>query len=174
MPKAELRAYFDWFMRVMPDRVGDLERYVRETPALAGWVADFSPTSLETLGSWFASQVETRKRTPDEHAEIRERLVFPVDVSGVELTNKTFSLTFDVGFYFALVILKQFPHTRWDHPLKNPKYIDYGEPVLVGSGKVPLNPVSVVVTLAYGISRGKHHGGRLRELYDNWVKVLWP
>ena len=103
--------------------------------------------------------------------EIKGRLTFEIDVPNVELTNKTFSLAMDIGMYFGQVILKSLPGTRWGQPLRNPNSADYGQPVIMGFGRVPLNPVSIVVTLAYGFAAKKHSGDRLRALYDVWSKM---
>jgi len=58
---------------------------------------------------------------------------------------------------------------KWDQSLKNPRFADYGQPVIMGFGAVPLNPVRVCVTTAYGISRKKP--ARLGELYATWAKM---
>jgi hypothetical protein len=108
--------------------------------------------------SWaagFEGQVETRKKTADEIEETRSKLTFPIDIPKEELTNKSFSLAMDIGMYFGQVVLKNLPGTRWDQPLRNKKFADYGQPVILGFGKVPLNPVRVMVTTAYRISRQK-------------------
>ena len=90
---------------------------------------------------------------------------------GEQLTNRTFSLAMDIGMYFSQVVLKNLDGTKWDQPLRNEKFADYGQPVIMGFGSVPLNPVRVVVTLAYGIMTKKQSGGRLRELYDTWARM---
>ena len=75
----------------------------------------------------------------------------------------------DVGMYFGQVVLKNLPGTRWDQVLKNKKDADYGQPVIMGFGAAPLNPVWILVTTAYGVSRKK--AARLRELYETWAKM---
>ncbi len=47
---------------------------------------------------------------------------------------------------------------------------DYGQPVIMGLGTVPLNPVRIAVTLAYAFAAKEQAGDRLRELYDVWAK----
>jgi hypothetical protein len=59
--------------------------------------------------------------------------------------------------------------TRWHQPLRSENLVDYGQPVIMGLGPVPLNPVRVIVTTAYGISRQKP--ARLRELYKTWAAM---
>jgi hypothetical protein len=171
MPKAELRSYYSWFMQVLPERIAALEEAVRASPTHGSWCADFSPASLAALGEWFGSQVEVRARTEGELDEVKSRLSFPVDVPGEELTNRSFSLAMDVGMYFSQVIIKNLPGTAWDQPLKNQKFADYGQPVLIGFGTVPLNPIRIVVTLAYAIAGQEQSGARLKALYDTWAMM---
>jgi hypothetical protein len=75
----------------------------------------------------------------------------------------------DIGMYFAQVVLKSLPGTQWDQPLGNKKFADYGQPVIMGFGTIPLNPVRVMVTTAYAISRRKP--ADLRGLYDTWARM---
>jgi hypothetical protein len=171
MTKPELKGYFDWFAEVTPERIAGLEAEVRRAPTHSTWRADFSPESLEALGEWFAGQVETRAKTAEEINEVKSKLTFPIDVPGEQLTNRTFSLAMDIGMYFGQVVLKNIDGTKWEQPLRNEKFADYGQPVIMGLGSVPLNPVRIVVMLAYGIMRKKQGSGRLRELYDTWAKM---
>lgn len=171
MSKPELKSYYSWFMQALPERISGLEAEVRESPAHRSWRADFSPGSLTGLGAWFASKVEARARTQEEVDEVKSRLVFPIDVPGEELTDQSFSLAVDVGMYFSQVIIQNVPGTTWDQPLKNEKYADYGQPVIMGFGTVPLNPVRIVVTLAYALVSGEQSGDRLKALYETWAKM---
>lgn len=170
MPKAELKSYFEWFMTVMPERLVELNAAVRE--AVPTWAGDFSPESLDVLGKWFEGQVETRPKTQDEIDGLKAKLTFPIDVSGEQLTNRTFSLAMDIGMYFSQVVINNLEGTKWNQPLKNEKFADYGQPVIMGFGTVPLNPVRIVVMAAYGVAKGKKV--QLRELYGTWAKMKKP
>lgn len=172
MPKAELEGYFQWYFDAIPERVGQLTEAVRRTEGFDNWQADKTPDSLGDLGEWFANQIETRRRTSEELVEIEAQLKYPVEVPDEQLTNRTFSLAMDVGMYFGQVMESNHPFVRWDQPFKDKKFIDYGQPVLVGNGRVPLNPVRIAVVLAYALARKTQSGGRLRELYDVWSKML--
>jgi hypothetical protein len=172
MPKDELRAYYRWFLDQIQERIPELEKAVSETSEYERWRADVTPSSLDDLGEWFAGQVETRPRTPEELAELKRESPYPIDLEPDELTNRTFSLAMDIGMYLSQVLMKNLPVLRWEHPLGSPKFVDYGQPVLRGSGRVPLNPVGLMVTLAYGIARKTKSGQRLRELYNIWFDKL--
>jgi len=172
MSESELRSYFEWFMKVMPERLTELKRAIRESPSHSSWAGDFSPKSLDELGTWFEGQVETRPKTQEEVEGVKAKLTFPIEVSGEQLTNRTFSLAMDIGMYFSQVILNNLDGTKWNQALKNEKFADYGQPVIMGFGTVPLNPVRILVSTAYGIAKGKE--ARLRELYDTWAKMKKP
>jgi hypothetical protein len=168
MSKSELQAYRAWFHDIEPTRIAELTRAVKSTHGFETWEPDETPNSLDRLSEWCDAHVETRKRTPEEVADIRSSLVFPIDVPEEGLTNRSFSLAMDLGMYFARVILKNLPGTRWDQPLRNKKFVDYGQPVIMGFGSVPLNPVRVLVMTAYGVSRKQP--ARLGDLYRVWAK----
>jgi len=169
MSKRDLRIYYSWFMEVLPKRVSVLEAAVRES--LDSWRADFSPGSLDLLGEWFVSQVALRDRTKEEMDVIRSKLLFPVEVDEWELTDRTFSLALDVGMYFGGVVVGNVSGVKWDQLLKDRRYADYGQPVIVGLGVVPLNPVRICIVLAHAIASGEQGGARLRALYDTWAAM---
>jgi len=156
----------------MPTRIDQLVHAVHETPGYEDWRADFSPASLDSLGQWFADHVDARLRTPAEIESIRAALAFPMDIPIEELTNRTFSLAIDVGMYLTEVLLHNNPRLRLTQMLKARNNADYGQPVIVGSGPVPLNPVAIIVTLAYGLVSRNKAGSRLRQLHDVWAEKL--
>lgn len=172
MPKSGLKCYFQWFMDVLPQRVKELAEAVRETPGFEAWQADNTPASLSTLGEWFIGQIETRDRTQEEVHEIRRRQEVQMDVPSEELTNQTFSLAMDIGMYLSLVLLKTHPSLKWEQPLGGKRFVDYGQPSLSGFGRTTLNPVRIVVTLAYELASKKRSGNGLREIFDIWSKMV--
>ncbi len=172
MSKQELKDYFRWFFDVLPERNRVVAEAVQETPGFESWQPDQTPASLDKLGEWFATQVEARQRTQQERREITSQSSYPIEIPDDELTNRTFSLAMDVGMYLSQVLQKSNPSLRWQQPLNDKKFADYGQPVLMGFGPVPLNPVRIAVTLAYGLITKKQSGKRLRELYDYWAKQV--
>jgi hypothetical protein len=142
MPKSELKAYFQWFLNVIPSRIAELANAVRESPDFEDWRPDYTPKSLEPLGSWLAKQVDTRPRMAEELQDIAEGLSYPEEVSASQLTNRTISLAMDVGMYLSQVFLRNHPSLKWDQPFGSKRFIDYRQPVLMGfRGKVPFIPV---------------------------------
>ncbi len=167
MSRKELEGYRAWFHEVMPARVAELTRAVKATPGFASWEPDRSVESLEPLGRWFEGRVRKREKTSEEIEETRARLVFPIEIQDWQLTDETFSLAMDIGMYFGSVIVETVRRTRWEQPLGNKKFVDYGQPVIAGFGQVTLNPVRVLVMTAYGIADGEP--AALRKLYHRWA-----
>lgn len=172
MSRKDLKDYFSWFQNILPQRLEQLIRAVNQTPGFEVWTADFTVASLDRLGEWFCSRVETRPKTQEEIQEIKEQSSIPVEIPADELTNQTFSLAIDTGMYLSQVFLKNHPVLKWDQQFGNKKDADYGQPVLTGFGPVPFNPVWLLVTLAYGVVSKRKSGKSLRELYDSWAKMI--
>lgn len=168
MTRGELKEYFAWFQSVLQTRIDELATYVQEDPASKDWKPAYSPTSLEALGDWLARHVSTRKRTQEEKDEIEARLSHFIAIPNHDLTNESYSLGFDVGIYFGLTLLKNHPTLQWDQNLKNKKFADYGQPIIVGFGAVPLNPVRIGLNFAYGFSSKKISSRRIHEVYEAW------
>ena len=105
--KKELETYRIWFHQVTPERIAELTKAVKRTACYESWAPSARPESLDLLGRWFETQVETRKKTAEEIEEIRAKLTFPIDIPEEDLTNKTFSLAMDIGMYFGQVILSR-------------------------------------------------------------------
>jgi len=173
-PREELLRYRAWFLEIIPARVRELERAVRQSAGFVGWRADETPASLLSLGEWFAAQVETRPITQDELKTMKKTLPYPVELPSTELTHRTFSLVVDIAIYFSQVLMRNVPGLRWDQDLKDKRRADYGRLVIAGTGRVPLNPVAIVMTLAYGLAHHDQTGQRLAELYPIWAGMLHP
>ena len=168
MSKPELRAYYAWFMEVLPERVAELEPAVRATEAHDAWRADYTRDSLSPLGQWFWGQVETRPRSRNEMDAIQSRLPYPVELPGYDLTDRTLSLAMDLGMYMGKVLASTTPGAAWEQPLEDENAGDYGQPVVVGLGPMPVTPVRIMVMLAYRIASKKRSVDSLRELYGIW------
>jgi hypothetical protein len=174
MSKKEIKDYFQWFMDILPQRLDQLTAVVKQTPGFENWLPDCTADSLDALGEWFAGQVEKRNRTEEEIQTIKSGLVFPMDIPGEELTNRTYSLSMDIGMYLSQVLLKNHPSLKWDQVLSDKKFADYGQPLLTGFGPVPLNPIRIGHVIANGLASKNKNGKRLREIYDYWAQRVQP
>lgn len=142
MSKIELKQYFQWFVDIIPLRIGVLTEAVRETPGFGSWPADNTPSSLSQLGHWFASHVETRHLSEAELEEERAKQTFPIDVPEETPTHKTLSLAVDVGMYLGRVFLTNEPSVRWSQQISDKKFAYYGQPLLIGL--VPFRSIPAV------------------------------
>lgn len=178
MSKKELDDYFEWYLDQIPKRIIVLEREVTRTQGFEDWRADYSPESLDQLGEWFERQIETRQRTEEEIAAMKAGLEWPasqIEIPRLELTNKTYSLAFDIGMYLSQVLLKNVPGIRWEHKTKGSKrWIEYGQPILVGWVKRvktdSFNPTRVIVSLAFSLARKEESGKELRDILEYMKK----
>jgi len=170
MKKKELREYDRWFHDVLPQRIGELTRAVNSSAGFEGWKPSYTPESLNSLGKWFASQVETRPHTRDEFKRIPPHI--RDWTSGGELSDRTISLAMDVGMYLSQVFLFNSSSLKWDQIFGSKKDVDYGQPLLVGFGKGRFNPVQMMLTLSYGLASKTKDGQRLRGIYDIWSKMI--
>lgn len=174
-PKAELVDYYESFLREVPDRLAMLYALVHETPGFLDWVMDFTPDSLLKLNEWYFTQIETEKRTEDEIAEIKSKQPFDHHTLDYDLTVRTLSVACDVGIYLGQVMLNSHPALRWEHWVKDKRFIDYGQPTIMAfKGGVPMNPVHIARVLAYGIAAGKRDGQRLRAIFEHWSRNVVP
>jgi len=168
MTKEELQEYFAWFQSILEERVSELSAHVREDSLTSNWEPDHSPSSVEVLGEWLSRHVSTRPRTQQEQEQLTAGLSHPIAVPDYDLTNESFSLGMDIGIYFGLTLMKNHPSLRWDQDLKNKRFADYGQPIIIGFGAVPLNPVRIGINFAYGFASKKQASVRVREVYDVW------
>jgi hypothetical protein len=73
--------------------------------------------------------------------------------------------------YLGSMLQSTYPHLRWEQSLSNKRDMNYGQPILIGFGRVALNPVQVIISAAYGIAAGKRGPERLIALWDYWSKL---
>lgn len=58
MNKEQLKDYAKWFDSVLPARIKILTAEIQSTPNYEKWKADFSPTSLDSMGLWFYDRIK--------------------------------------------------------------------------------------------------------------------
>lgn len=166
----EARKHFDWFVSAIPERLDQLNGAAQDIAERL----DYSPESLKVLGQWFCSVVTSRKKTAKEierelagMSERARKLGMGINQDWT-LTGETFSIAMDVGIYLGEVFRKQFPALKWDLCTRPKRDISYNQPVLEG-GKMKIDPIHLVVTMAWGVARRRRDAGSLFELYNIWV-----
>jgi hypothetical protein len=167
--QAELKAHFDWFLASRLERISALKCAIEESGTHGDWKPDLSASSVGPAGTWFATQVGERMRTPEEMNALRQKSLPGIEISDQELTERTFSLAFDLGIYLGESLRSAYPHLEWKQLFDDKLFVDYGQPVLVGFGRVPLNPFRIVSNYAYGLVKKEQSAERLTELYLYWA-----
>ena len=170
MPPHQLSEYREWFLNSISLRIATLHDAVKESGDLI-WQPDFTRNSVELLGLWLAPRIEVRQRTDDEVHIIKSKVPFDFGISDRELSDNTFSLAIDSGMYLAATLLTNFPNLKWNQPIFDNIFIDFGQVVLFGFGEAPLNPVRITITFCYGIAGGQQAGSRLGEIYEYWARL---
>ena len=173
MDKKKLEEFYQWFMASLPYCIEELMQLVANTQGFENWEADDSPSSLDGLGAWFATKVKKRDYTLEEIESIKNSFKpeFQIDFVTWDLTDETKSLALYVGMYYGEVALKNNSLLKWEQCLGSKKMADYGQPILNGEGIVPMNPVGVAHSIAFGLLDGTKDGGALRKGYDYWSKL---
>jgi hypothetical protein len=172
MEKKDIKEFYEGFVASLPSCLEQLVLAIRTTPGFEKWNADYSPDSLDILGNWFMTQVKTREITAEELASIQSKLVSPMEIGTWTLSNETLTLAVLVGMYYGQVAVTNLPGVKWElsfHMFGKRKMADYGQPILNGVGVVPINPVRVANSLAYGFADRSATGKRLREAYEYWA-----
>jgi hypothetical protein len=170
MSKQELRAYAAWFHDAKHARAEEIAHAVKSTPGFADWQLDYTPDSLTDLGRWFAAEVSTRRRTEEEMNADRAALRLPIEIPERTLTIRSYSLAMDLGMYYGDLVVRNVAGTRWEQVFGSKRDADYGQPVVVGSGPVPLNPVRVMVVCARKAADGRP--ADLRALFERHAAAL--
>lgn len=143
--RSEASAYAEWLHRCRGERVKALARFFG--------IDEFaSPVSLlGPLGERVAAAV------------IRQ----PFSKNG-KLTNLGHALGADMGLLLAAAIQHDHPDLRWEIVRKPKSDVSYNQPVLIGFGAVPLDPILVSMTQAFGIVMGRKDGAAWQGLFDYW------
>ena len=84
------------------------------------------------------------------------------------LTNLGYALAADMGLLVAAALQQGFPRLTWDIVQKPKSDVSFNQPVLVGFGSVPLDPIQVSTTQAFGIVRGSRDGTAWQRVFEYW------
>lgn len=171
--RPELESFGRWFVDVIPSRISMIEAAVRATEGHESWRAALDPPSLRTLGLWFEGKVAARPKSEEELREAKAQLAFSVDVPEQQLTNETLSMAIDIGMYLGETVVRNADAARWQQSLTSRTMADYGRMVVVGLA-LPMDPVRILTTVAYGIVR-RAKPANLLKLYESWTsRVVAP
>jgi hypothetical protein len=175
MDKKQANEFSKWFVAQIPERITELAHYVKSTPGFETWDANSSPDSLDDLGNWFYSHVQTRPRSKQEKEDIYSNspaLFKQIEIPDYNISGLTISICIDIGMYFCQILLMNVKGLRWEIVTKPQKNIDFQMPVLRGDGKLAFNPIQLLTSYAYGVASGIKKAKDLRDLYETWSYFL--
>jgi len=175
MDKRQANEFSQWFASQIPERITELSQYVKSTPGFERWDADLSPDSLDDLGNWFFSHVQTRPRSKQEKEDIISNspaLFKYVEIPDYDISGLTVSICIDIGMYFCQMLMINVEGLRWDVITRSKNNIDFHMPVLRGNGKLVFNPIQLLTSFAYGAASGVRRAKDLKDLYETWVYFL--
>lgn len=155
--RKEVLAYSEWFLAALPTRVEMLQKEVAATRGYTSWRADCGVESLERLGRWFESQVESTA-SPTEpspsDAAVLELSVEDLEALESGLAVRTLSLCLDIGMYSGQVLVKNVPGAAWKQEFGGVSSADYGHVVVCVKGPLSCNPFRLMTVVAYRVASG--------------------
>jgi len=131
----QAKEYFKWYMEEIPHRLTLLWNYIhQDCPEIKEF--DYSPESLIPIWEWYETKI---KQVPMTAKEIESRVrVFPkyleseIRKNTQKYTDETLSLALDISIYLGEVIIKNYPHLRWNYRTKPKREISVYRPVIDG------------------------------------------
>ena len=166
----QAKEYFLWYTSEIPNRIALLWEYVKqERPETEPF--DYSPESLLPLWEWYEQKIEQVPMTAEE-IERRVR-VFPkyleseIRKNTKKFTDETLSLALDISIYLGEVVVKKYPHLRWNYRTRPKREISTYRPVIDGlNNKMKLEPSRSLFVLTIESTKEKNPT-RLYDLYRN-------
>lgn len=153
----EMKAYKEWFLSTLDDRIEVFEGYVRSCEGFEGWQADYSVSSLKELGRWMYVQSSS------------DRLYY--EDKGITPFFK--KVVANISVYFALVFLHKYKRLRWEFNFTKKSYMNYGRPNIAYFGKhVPLDPAGITTVLFGKMIDGDKGETGLYDMFKFWEERI--
>jgi hypothetical protein len=139
MSTLEANRFVKELVRRVPERMEEVERYIRSTRGFSSWRADCSPDSLAPLGKWLAKVVKTRplteaERTPRVIGRLPKGISLtdiPVDSESlVTVAEESMSELVDVGMYYGQTLVHRDRVWCWRRNRCTPSVLGYNQPVI--------------------------------------------
>ena len=169
----QAKEYFLWYTSEIPNRIALLWEYMKqERPEAEPF--DYSPESLLPLWEWYEQKIEQVPMTAEE-IERRVR-VFPkylesdIRKNTKKFTDETLSLALDISIYLGEVVVKNYPHLRWNYRTRPKREFSVYRPVIDGLNyKMTLEPTQIVFVLMLK-SVKEQNKIRLYNIYCHWER----
>lgn len=172
--KQELDAYLVWFQNMCLSRPSELEGFVRSTEGFEDWSADYSESSLIELEDWLSNRIRASQDTgPIGPISEPTDLLAYLDRSG--LSDRSYSVLFDCGFYLGEVLRREISGSKWFQIRDgSKKFIDYGHVVLGPFKMYNFNPMRLMSSKGFAHINDQSREISLHDIYKGWTakKVL--
>jgi len=170
---SELKHYEEWFKTNKEKRIKQLIEAIKESKGFENWKADFTPSSLNEIGSWIKQNLYTEKISTEKYKQKRLSIPDYINIRDWDLTNETYSKLIDIGIYFGEVFIKNHTNLKWEQffsKIKNDS--DHGHMVIKGFGKDRLNPLRVSYIIGLKMIDNKSNETGIFKAYTTWKSYL--
>jgi len=177
--KKDAMLYLDWFLSIAPERMNQLRNEIVKN--WENWEMDYSRESLNVVQEWFEQNIAERSKTDEEKRGDSDQIKGTkfegiIDANTKVIDEKTVSVCFDVGFYFAECLRKKKPDLKWKPCLSPKSNVNYGHPILAtDTSRMGLNARSIMQVnaqkkLKENVNEKQHHS--FMKLFDIWDKLF--
>jgi hypothetical protein len=184
LAKPDARSFFDKVTRSIPERMGQLECLIHDHRPKLRWKPDFTEESFATVVEVMTECVETRPRTREDikQHERSQPEIFRTLGSGIrdwEGTDRSYSIAFDAGIYWALDLQSKEPRLQWKLCTGKTKLLR-NQPVLDAPSPVPrqsqwhleIGPLDQFAVTVLRIAGKNPHQRTWIEIYRTWNEIL--
>ena len=166
----QAKKYFLWYTSEIPNRITLLwEHMKKDRPEAERF--DYSPESLIPLWEWYETKIQqvpmTAKEIEYAVRKFPKYLESEIRKNTDKFTDETLSLALDISIYLGEVVVKNYPHLRWNYRTRPKREISTYRPVIDGLNyKMTLEPSRSLFVLTLKSTKEKNQT-RLYDLYHN-------
>lgn len=173
MNKKQAKQYFDWYMSVLPVRIGILMDFFEKNGGGTKDELDYTPESLIKLWKWFIQYVElVEKRLDELEKEINESpewLNEEIRKHTHRISTITLAIAMDIAMYYGEVFVKNHQNVKWGFITKPKNHLDVNKPVLLGFKVGKYDTQVDVMRIMHVLSQKVAGGNKAPEsLYNNY------
>lgn len=176
--RKDTNEFFEWFAGKSPERISLLEKTIRANNS-PSWRADSSPMSLEGLGAWLSTHVDTREYTDADRKWFYENapqwFVETIAAPTSKLDIQTESLVLDIAMYLSTVLQTNIAGFRLKLCTSPKSSVNYQWPVLWHEATgAECNPIGMSRVVALKFKDGEAAPQELKRVFDVWKKLAEP
>ncbi len=168
----QAKEYFLWYMDEIPNRLALLWEYMKqERPTTEPF--DYSPESLLPLWEWYEPKIQqvpmTAKEIESRVKKFPKYLESEIRKNTKKFTDETLSIALDISMYLGEVVVKNYPHLRWNYRTRPKREISVYRPVIDGLNHKMTFETSRVLFVLMLKSAKEQDSMRLYNLYQHWA-----